>query len=344
MRGVSCVVACVTAILVLSAPRPAQAAASARLVYVRGPGAEACPGEQAVRSAVKARLGYDPFFAWAHDTLFAEISRKDTAFHAEIKLVDDASMLRGARDLVVAGGDCTAVIDAMALTVSLTIDPSSLIGGPAPAPRPEPAPAPPPLQAPSAEPGPETASQAAAPLDSHLAEQPRSTTPPGPPVSAHAGLGALSAVGTAPSATAGGTVFVGVAWRWLSLDLEGRADLPATGASDSSPARFRSQLLVASLLGCAHYGVVFACPVASGGRMSATSVGTIAPREQQAPWWGAGARGGAELDLGAGFSLRAYAELLAALTPYTLALDGAGVYSFPRWSGDVGIGVAWRFL
>ena len=51
------------------APSVAWAAASARLVYVRGPGAEECPGEEALRAAVGTRLGYDPFFAWAPDTL-----------------------------------------------------------------------------------------------------------------------------------------------------------------------------------------------------------------------------------------------------------------------------------
>jgi hypothetical protein len=50
--------------------------ASARLVYVRGPGAEDCPGEQAIRAAVGARLGYDPFLAWARDTMFVEIQRR----------------------------------------------------------------------------------------------------------------------------------------------------------------------------------------------------------------------------------------------------------------------------
>ena len=50
------------AITALVAARPASAGASAHLVYVRGAGAEQCPGEQAIRAAVGARLGYDPFF------------------------------------------------------------------------------------------------------------------------------------------------------------------------------------------------------------------------------------------------------------------------------------------
>jgi hypothetical protein len=117
---------CATARLAL--PGAAHAAASAHLVYVRGPGAEQCAGEQAVRAAVGARLGYDPFFAWAHETLFAEITRAEGAFLVELKLVDDLNNLRGARQIAVKGDDCAAAIDAMALTMSLTIDPSSVIG------------------------------------------------------------------------------------------------------------------------------------------------------------------------------------------------------------------------
>ena len=57
--------------LVLSAGS-APAAPSARLVYVRDPDAATCPDEQAVRAAVAARLGFDPFLAYARATMFAE--------------------------------------------------------------------------------------------------------------------------------------------------------------------------------------------------------------------------------------------------------------------------------
>jgi hypothetical protein len=50
------------ALAVLSASRWAYATPSARLVYSRGHGAESCPDEHALREAVAARVGYDPFF------------------------------------------------------------------------------------------------------------------------------------------------------------------------------------------------------------------------------------------------------------------------------------------
>ena len=131
--------------LVSGTPKAARAAASAHLVYLRGPGAEGCPGEQAVRAAVSTRLGYDPFFPWARDTLFAEITAGKGDFHVDIKLVDGDNLQRGGRDITVKGNDCSAVIDAMGLTISLTIDPSSITGA---APSSPPSPPPPPPDAP----------------------------------------------------------------------------------------------------------------------------------------------------------------------------------------------------
>jgi hypothetical protein len=333
MRALARVVGCgLSAAALFAAPASARAAASAHLVYVRGPGAEECPGETAVHAAVGARLGYDPFFAWAHDTLFAEITRSDGAYRVDLKLVDDHNLLRGARQISVAGSDCAAAIDAMGLTVSLTIDPASLLK-PAPASPVEPAPTvdvPPeaPLPSPPAPP----LEERSLPAPSH----PRS-------LSGHVGLGALGSVRAAPAPTVGAIAFVGLSWRILSLDVEGRADVPATGAAEGTSARVRSWLLAGSLVPCAHLGVTFGCFVLSGGSLGATSVGTATPRTDHAPWWAVGLRGGAEVPLGGALALRAYAELLATTTRDSLTIDGALAYPFSPWSGGLGADLAWRF-
>jgi pyruvate/2-oxoglutarate dehydrogenase complex dihydrolipoamide acyltransferase (E2) component len=131
-----------------SAEVGARAAPSARLVYVRGPGAERCPSEAAVRAAVSARLGYDPFLDWAGETMFVEIQRGPRAFRVLVKLVGADNLQRGAREIAVRGDDCSAVIDAMGLSISLAIDAGagSRRDVPASPPKPEqppPAPAPP---------------------------------------------------------------------------------------------------------------------------------------------------------------------------------------------------------
>jgi len=234
MRPLWRVAAFVTALgAVVAHTRGARAAPSARLLYVRGPGAERCPSELAVRAAVSARLGYDPFLDWARETLFVEIDRTPRAFHVVVKRVDAQNRQRGAREISVRGDDCSAVIDAMGLSISLTIDPNPPNPAPPapaaaePAPRSEPAPAPVVV----------VTRQAAMP---EAAARSR--------LSLRAGVGAIASLNVAPSTTAGATVSVGAQWRWLSLDLEGRADAPATGDSDVPSVGVRSWLLAGALV------------------------------------------------------------------------------------------------
>jgi hypothetical protein len=318
----------VLAFLLGSVPARAFAAASAHLVYVRGPGAEQCPGEEAVRKAVGARLGYDPFFAWAHDTLFAAITRSDGVFRVEIRLVDRDNHQTGARDISVRDDDCSAVIDAMGLTISLTIDPSSLTRSSPPPPAPAPAPAPEP--------------QVTQPAPLVTESEPPAASPP-EPITTHVGLGAVGSFGAAPAPSAGGTVFAGVLWRALSLDVEARADLTAGAGVPSLPGvSVASSLVVGSIVPCVHLGPGFVCAVVSAGTIDATSTARVQYDARQ-PWWAAGARIGAELPLSRALSLRLYGELLATMTPYQLAIDNV-TFDLSPLAGGIGLALAWRFL
>jgi hypothetical protein len=352
-----------SAALVASFARTARADASAHLVYLRGPGAEQCPGEAAIRAAVSSRLGYDPFFPWAHDTLFTEIDRSDDAFRAVVKLVDANNMQRGSRELSVRGSDCSAVIDVLALTISLTIDPSSVVGGPkADEPPPAPAEAPPPAQptvssAAGSQPTVAAASWPTAPRpESPLTvpapwllrpapnERPEPRSRPANPVSWHVAMGGLAAINAAPAPNAGLTLSLGAMWRIFSLDVEARADLPSQGASDFSPMEVRSWLIAGSLVPCAHFAFVFGCPVVSVGALGATARGIAVPREDYGPWWALGARAGAEWTPAPPITLRAYVEVLGTMLPVDLSVDGHSIYSFSRGTADLGAAVAWRFL
>jgi hypothetical protein len=69
-------------------------------VYSRAPGAEACPDEDALRHEVASRVGYDPFFAWANETIVASMSHDETGgFVARVALVDDRGTQHGTRDI-----------------------------------------------------------------------------------------------------------------------------------------------------------------------------------------------------------------------------------------------------
>jgi hypothetical protein len=233
----------------------------------------------------------------------------------------------------VPGDDCAAVIEAIGLTISLTIDPNSLIG--------------PPQREPVPLPRAETETEPE-PTPAHAAPTARETPEPGPPLqpralSVHMSLGVIGSLGTAPAATAGATFSVGGGWRALSLDLEGRADLPASGASERAPAQVRSWLLAGSVVPCLHLGPLFGCGLVSVGDQGATAIGVVVRREDHAAWWAAGARGGTEFSVSGPLFFRAYAELLGTLARNTLTIDGEEAYKFPPWSGGVGFSLAWRF-
>jgi hypothetical protein len=277
---------------------------------------------------VSSRLGYDPFFAWAHDTLIAEITRESGAFRTQVKLVDENNLEHGAREISVRGDDCSDVIDALGLTISLTIDPSNALGGPAPTP------------SGPATPAPATVAQVPGPPE----PLPHSIQSSPQLWSARVGLGAIASTNAAPSPTFGATGLIGAAWRSLSFDLEVRADWPAAGLSDVPPVQVRSWLAVGSLVPCGHLDGLFACPVLSGGVLWATAPNIAYPRVDSGAWLAAGARAGAEWSPFSRVSLQGYAELLGTITQNRLTVDGAGVYKFAPWSAGLGLAVVWRFL
>src|SRR5580658_7755914 len=111
------------ALPILTATQLALATPSARLVYSRGPGAESCPDEAALRKAVASRVGYDPFFAWAEKTIVASLLRVDPkGFVARVHLVDGAGVEHGSRELR-SDQTCADLLDAAALAIAIAIDP-----------------------------------------------------------------------------------------------------------------------------------------------------------------------------------------------------------------------------
>jgi hypothetical protein len=289
-------------------------------------------------------LGYDPFFAWSRDTLFVGITHRGALFQIEIKLVDDANRQRGSRDIAVAGDACADVIDALGLTISLVIDPSNVAGFTPPesagSPSP-PAPAPGPADeapvdrtAPVAQPPPKERLQPVVAERSHS-------------LSALAAVGILGSVGAAPAPAVGGTLSFGLRWRAISLHLEGRADAPATGASELRGVSASSWLVVGSIVPCVYFDVGFmgfGCAVASFGALGATSHGVPVTTDQYAPWLALGARAGAEFTLSAPLAVRFYGELLGTPTRYELRVDGEPALQFGAWSTALGSSLVWRIL
>src|SRR5262249_42045560 len=102
----------------------ANARPSAHVIYVRGDGAEGCPNEETLRSAVAARLGYDAFREADARTIRAAIAReKRGPYPVLLERIGPDSVAAGQRELTSASADCDEVFLAMTLAIAIAIDP-----------------------------------------------------------------------------------------------------------------------------------------------------------------------------------------------------------------------------
>lgn len=332
LRRVLILNACIaSACVAASAP----AAPSARLVYVRDADAQSCPDETALRSAVAARLGYDPFLLHARSTMFAAIRRERSGYTAAIKLIDENNIVRGARELRHTGEQCAELVDLMALSMSIAIDPLSLAR-----PRSPPEAAPPSQPAEPASAAPQTAltePAVATRADGEIRE-------PGPLEQLHLdlGLGPALAVGSAPAPALGARLAGGLHRGRLGAFAELRGDLPAS--REIGRATVRTSVVGGSLGACYEAGVVFGCVVGSVGALSAAGAGVSEPRTSRAIYGSLGVRVGAELRLTAALALRVFVDGAGVLTPHRLSIDGVDVETLSTVTALVGTTIVVRFF
>jgi len=98
-----------------------------RLVYVCGAGARGCPPQMQLRMAVAARLGYDPFSATAPRTVIAQIQENLGELEGRVELSNDENVSQGARKLSAPLDRCSELVRAMALSISIAIDPENAL-------------------------------------------------------------------------------------------------------------------------------------------------------------------------------------------------------------------------
>jgi hypothetical protein len=324
----------------MATSRTASASPTSRLVYVRGAGAESCPDEPSMRRAVATRLGYDPFRPHASTTLTAEVRREGSTFRGRVRLVDDAGVERGARELESTASDCSDLTAAMALSMSIAIDPLSVMRADKPAPDAEPV-----------EPTPtdDTAERAAVSVVPVVERaEPRDSRPPVPPLRREpardaprfaVGAGGHVAFGIAPAPAIGLRVSTELTTKRWSVGLEGRFDL-ASSAASSEGGSSRTSLAGGAFVPCVRVPLVWACGVALVSRVEAEAVGVSLPRTDAFVFVGAGARLVAALDLGQDFVLRVGGDVLAHPAPFELTVNGTSVYRSSTVSGLAGLAVA----
>jgi hypothetical protein len=268
-----------------------------------------------LRMAVVARLGYDPFSVTANQTVIANIVRDGETLRAKIDLVNAEGSSQGVRELTSSLDRCSELIRAMALSISIALDPEAALNH---------------QEAPSAaagaiddtpaEPtrGPDLTGERA-PTAKMAPEKAR----PGRAIRYFTGLGVHATLGQAPAIGYGGDLFIGGRTGRFSLALEGRVD-PLRMDVVNQPRRgaeIGAMFLLASVVPCVHWGPVAACGVASTGVIRAKSSGVSHWAQDHAQYSALGARLGLDLPVIGAWSLMLHADGQVPIPEQTIVID-----------------------
>jgi len=206
---------------------------SGRLVYDAGPSSAVCPDEAGMRAAVRTRLGEDPFTdsSTATRTFALSIEAQGERLVGSVELKNEDGTSAGRRTVNGKAGACDELVEALALSVSLAINPDLVVessgsatpGLPPPPPAPPADPAEPAGPAVVAEPAPKSVAPANPVTNTATQTVPQvwavpATTDRGVEdgeerrvrLGVMTGAFAHGALGTGPGAAAGGSVMVRV--------------------------------------------------------------------------------------------------------------------------------------
>ena len=308
------------------------------LSYTREVGAEQCPDEASLREAVLARLGYDPFDDEAPRVLRARVRRSPHAVGgslvAHIELRDATGAVQGERNLQGAGSDCTELATAMAIAISLGIDPLSATEPRAPTP-------PPPAAAPVAS-NPPVEHAESSEHDPPARAEPPPPAPPSPPLHARFGIGGMLSWGISPAVpSVGGAVDAGLRRGAWSIDLEGAGSWAPTATDAALGVGVKSSLALASVAPCLHISWGVGCVLGGVGSWSATGV-VRSPESGNALFADAGVRLGVEVPIARRFFAQFHADGLATLTHVAYHLDGQTAWNSPPLSASLGLGAGFE--
>jgi hypothetical protein len=292
-----------------------------RFDYERGPGAQRCPGAQAFRDAVGAKVARDLFAAEPKPSVRLAVSlrRRGAGYEGTAELHDAAGAVTWSMLFPPPPhrpkSTCTELILALAFGVALEVDPVELTTT-APSPSP-----------PVVEP----------PLVKLPLAKPEAPTRP-----FRIGVSPWLDFGVAPRPAFGLSLGLGFRVAWFSLDLEGHWDPPA--ASILSGAEVGTSRFVGALVPCGHVGYFAGCLLAEVGPLWGTvTEGGINGGTQSAIYATVGARLSAEIEIAPHLALRPAVDLLLALQRPVLRFAEVLRWEVPAVSGRVGLGLVVSF-
>lgn len=226
----------------------------------------------------------------------------------------------------------------MALSMSIAIDPRSLV---APRPPDDDHDAEPP--APAAPPEPAIAPPEQPPVEDRIVRPaPPAVAEPGPRLGLFVVAAGVGWAGAAPAPNIGWLAGAGLRIGVVDLMLEGRLDRSA-GASlggGSVETSFRG----GSFAPCLRWRWFAGCALGTLGQLSAEGKSLFVSRADDSLYALAGARVGIAVPITERVDVRAQMDALYALTPRPLRIDGQDAYTMPRISGGIGVGVGVRIF
>ena len=310
-------VALLTATLasLLLPPRPAAAdSQQARLDYLLEEDLQGCPDASAMRRAVTARLGYDPFSDSADSTIAVEIHRSGSELRARVYWRGESGEPRGMRELQSASGSCEELAAAAALAVSIAIDPVAAEATETTA------------EAPAVA-APETTIEAG-PAAGKPGSMPRWMW--------LAGGGVFVGRGMTPGWWPGLELGVGARRGWLAFEVWLSAMPPHS--FDVEGGSIDVQWLAVTANACVARGGLRACLLASGGALRGTGREPLENRQKTTtPYAGAGGRIAWDLRLRGRLSLRVHADVAATLARTSYTVSGEDVWTQPAVATELGV-------
>lgn len=280
------------------------------------PAALRCPDERALRQLVAARLGSDPFLPDGASVVTVKVL-EGTPVQAEVALESPGAPTR--RKLL-SGADCTELMQSVAVTVALVVDPVLKRAEPPPEPTVEPKPAPEPV------------------VIEKKAPAPPPEKTPGPllhwGVSAGASVNFGLSTGAQPTLRLEGRVRA----RFWSAGLEGRFAWPVTFAL--SQGALTTSALLGAVVPCLHWKWLAGCADFSAGALRLEGQALATARAASVFHASVGLRLLFTVPLGERFAVGAMAEGQVPLTRASALVGSERVWSVSFVGGGVGVWIS----
>ncbi len=315
---------------VLAVPSPALASepVHARLVYNTDDPAGACASEAEFRGKVAARLGYDPFQADAAWLFRVRVDARRKPAHAEILTEQDGkSTGRRALDET----RCDALLETVASTVAIAIDPVAATPGPAPLP-------PPPAGTAAAA----RSGNVSAARDTTVAS-PVPKASPSAPVVPYLYLDGTGAFGRTAGTALGGRAGFGLRYRGVSVAGEARGEATPDAVRLTALDSAYWSVFSGGIVGCGDKSIFELCAVFAMGSLQAKARNVDRPSLKGTLFASVGARLGIEVPIAGEIALRANAELGIPLVRTTFIVAGEPVWTAPAGQGTFALGAEARF-